>query len=67
MKSGIFNASKSHESLEHRLKTILRKFKTKKKYGKKSMTKTRKIKRSVKGRKVTLKGKKSKKKRGSKK
>jgi hypothetical protein len=67
MKNGIFNASKSHESLEYRLKTILRKLKTKKKHGKKSMTKTRKLKRSVKGRKVTLKEKKTKKKRGSKK
>ena len=67
MKTKIFNASKSHESLEHRLKGILRKLKTKKRHGKKRINKTRKAKRSVKGRKVTLKGKKSKKKRGSKK
>lgn len=67
MKAGIFDASKSHESLEHRLKGILRKFKTKKKHGKKRINKTRKVKRGVKGRKVTLKEKKSKKKRGSKK
>ena len=44
MKNGIFNASKSHESLEHRLKGILRKLKTKKKHGKKRINKTRKAK-----------------------
>ena len=67
MRNAIFNASKSHESLEMRLKGILRKLKTKKRHGKKRINKTRKAKRSAKGRKVTLKGKKSKKKRGSKK
>ena len=41
MKAEIFNTSKSHKSLESRLKTILRKLKTKKKHGKK---KTRKAK-----------------------
>lgn len=46
MRNAIFNASKSHESLEHRLKGILRKFKTKKKQGKKKQGKkqTRKAK-----------------------
>lgn len=67
MKNGIFNASKSHESLEKRLTTILRKLKTKRKHSKNKISKTRKVKRSLKGRKVTLKEKKSKKKRGSKK
>lgn len=44
MKAEIFNTSKSHDSLEHRLKGILRKLKTKKKHGKKRINKTRKAK-----------------------
>ena len=63
MKNAIFNASKYDESLEQRLKHILRKLKTNKNHGKKLNDKTRKTKGSAKGRKVTLKGKKTKKKR----
>ena len=67
MKNTIFGASKSKQSLEHRLKTILRKLKTKKRINKRKMNKTRKTKGSHKGRKVTLGKKKTKKIYGSKK